>query len=232
MKTRYELRLSARETLNGHWGTMALATLVFMLISGVANMHGSLGRILNQVGDIFNLSDSWGLKLLATSSSLSTLGVAISIFVIFPLSFGFEQMFLRFERDRNTDIVSAIFWGFKEYWRSVAVSLLYVVYIFLWCLLFIVPGIVKAYAYSMSYYLALDHPEWDAERCIHESRMMMRGHKWQLFVLDLSFIGWRILCIFTLGIGTLWLQPYMNQTHVKFYNELVADQQPAEKVEA
>ena len=95
-------------------------------------------------------------------------------------------------------------------------------YTLLWTLLLVIPGIIKGYAYSMTPYVMNDHPELDAEDCIHESRMIMRGHKWKLFCLDLSFIGWAILCLFTLGIGFLWLQPYMESSHAKFYEELKA----------
>ncbi len=232
MKTRYELRLSARETLNGHWGMMILAVIVYEAIAIVAQTPASIGRGLTQISSLTGMGEGMELGLLVAAIPLSFIGIAIAVFLGWPLAYGFEQMPLRFDRNRNIDIISAIFLGFKDYWRSILLSLLSAIYVILWTFLLIVPGIIKACAYSMSTYLALDHPDWDAERCIHESRMMMRGHKWQLFVLDLSFIGWTLLCILTLGIGFLWLIPYINQTHVKFYNELVADQQPAAPVAA
>ena len=74
----------------------------------------------------------------------------------------------------------------------------------------------------MTPYIAYDRPDLDADDCIHESRMMMKGYKWKLFCMDLSFIGWAILCLFTLGIGFLWLQPYIEASHAKFYEELKA----------
>ncbi len=143
------------------------------------------------------------------------------LLVVCPLSFGFMICFLRMVRGEDSDeMVGDQFKVFNKYGRYLGVSLLYTLYVLLWTLLFIIPGIVKSYAYAMTPYIVYDHPEMDADDCIHESRMMMKGHKWKLFCLDLSFIGWAILCVFTLGIGTLWLQPYIEASHSKFYEEL------------
>ena len=145
------------------------------------------------------------------------------LLVVCPLSFGFSLCFLRLVRGEDcSEMVGDQFSVFSKYGRYLGVSLLYTLYVILWCLLLIIPGIIKSYAYAMTPYVANDHPELDADDCIHESRMMMKGNKWKLFCLDLSFIGWAILCIFTLGIGFLWLQPYIEASHAKFYEELKA----------
>ena len=90
-------------------------------------------------------------------------------------------------------------------------------FIFLWSLLFVIPGIVKMYAYSMAYYIKLDHPDYGWKACIDESRQLMDGHKWEKFVLDLSFLGWIIVGSLCLGVGTLWVTPYMEATNAQFY---------------
>ena len=192
MKTYREYKEEARTTLRGHWGKMALATLVYTLIAGICG-------------------------------SIPFANFALIILVGMPLGYGFYLMFLKFDRDQTTDTVGSIFDGFKTYGRAIGVPLLMAVYIFLWTLLLIIPGIIKSYAYSQAYFLAKDHPDWSAEKCIHESRMMMQGHKWRLFVLDLSFIGWFLLGILSLGIGFLWIEPFVYATHVKFYNELLRE---------
>ncbi|MBO6019888.1 MAG: DUF975 family protein [Clostridia bacterium] len=99
-------------------------------------------------------------------------------------------------------------------------GLLQYIFIFLWSLLFIIPGIVKMYSYSMSYYLAINHPDWDWKQCIDESRRIMDGNKWKLFVLDLSFIGWYIVGMLACGIGVLWVYPYNEAARAEFYQEL------------
>ena len=93
----------------------------------------------------------------------------------------------------------------------------------LWTLLFIVPGIIKAYAYSQSYYLAMENPEWDWKRCLDESERIMRGKKGRLFCLDLSFLGWWIVGALCLGVGTLWVVPYHAMARANFHEDLIRE---------
>jgi len=96
-------------------------------------------------------------------------------------------------------------------------------FIFLWMLLLIVPGIVAAYSYRMSLYLLIDNPEIGVSEALRKSKEMMNGYKARLFYLDLSFIGWALLCVLTFGIGILWLYPYMLTSQAIFYEELRKD---------
>ena len=95
-------------------------------------------------------------------------------------------------------------------------------FIFLWSLLLFIPGIVKAYAYSMVYYVKADHPEYGWRECMDESQRLMTGHKWEKFVLDLSFIGWGIVGSLCLGVGTLWVMTYMAATEAQYYEYLTS----------
>ena len=139
---------------------------------------------------------------------------------MWPLDIGYSQASLRFHRGEKNEFVSNIFEVFNLYWRNLGLVALKAVYIFLWTLLLIVPGIVMSYAYEMAYFIRLDHPEWDAADCIRASKQMMKGYKWKLFVLDLSFIGWILLSIISLGIGSLWVIPWIQVSHAHFYEEL------------
>ena len=94
------------------------------------------------------------------------------------------------------------------------------IFIFLWSLLFVIPGIIKSYSYSMSNFIMAENPEMSAKEAMEVSMEMMRGNKWRLFCLELSFIGWGILCLFTLGIGYLWLNPYINASLAAFYDDV------------
>lgn len=176
----------------------------------------------------YALKGNWTQAVLATLVFTLVGAAAGSIpfaglLVVCPLGFGFSLCFLRLVRGEDSDeMVGDQFKVFNQYGRYLGGSLLMALYVLLWCLLLIVPGIVKSYAYAMTPYILSDRPDLDADDCIHESRMMMKGYKWKLFCMDLSFIGWAILCLFTLGIGLLWLQPYIEASHAKFYEELKA----------
>lgn len=174
------------------------------------------------------LKGNWTQAVLTTLVFTLIVGAAGSIplaglLVVCPLEFGFMLCFLRMVRgEDSSEMVDDQFNVFSKYGRYLGSSLLMTLYILLWCLLLIIPGIIMSYAYAMTPYIVNDRPDLDADECIHESRMMMKGYKWKLFCLDLSFIGWAILCLFTLGIGYLWLQPYIEASHAKFYEELKA----------
>lgn len=175
----------------------------------------------------YALKDNWTQAVLATLVfTLVTAAGSIpfaGLLVVCPLEFGFMLCFLRLIRgEDSSEMVGDQFSVFSKYGRTLGTSLLMTLYILLWCLLFVIPGIIMSYAYAMTPYIMNDRPDLDASDCIHESRVMMKGYKWKLFCLDLSFIGWAILCIFTLGIGLLWLQPYIEASHAKFYEELKA----------
>lgn len=101
----------------------------------------------------------------------------------------------------------------------IVLSLIKNIFLFLWTLVPIV-GIVKYYAYAMTYYVKYDHPEYDWRTAITESRRMMNGHKFELFCLQLSFLGWMIVGALCLGVGTLWVTPYMRVAEANFYEDL------------
>ena len=100
---------------------------------------------------------------------------------------------------------------------------------FFWTLLFIIPGIIKSYSYSQTYFIYKDclasgrNEDMNYLDYVTESRKLMKGHKFELFVLQLSFLGWAILSVLTLGIGFIWLIPYINGVMAEFYNDLAGD---------
>ena len=100
-------------------------------------------------------------------------------------------------------------------------------FVFLWSMLFIIPGIIKAFSYSMAPYIRADHPEYTWRQCLDESIRITNGHKMRIFLLELSFIGWYIVGALALGIGTLWVEPYMQASLASYY-ESIRDPMPAE----
>ena len=153
-----------------------------------------------------------------------TSSFVIGILVIGPLSFGLSKLYLKLVREGTQMDVAGLFDGFSEdLGGNIILGLLQALFIFLWSLLFIIPGIVKSYAYSMAFYIKADHPEYDWKQCLDESQRITKGHKMELFILDLSFIGWAILASFTFGIGMFWLSPYMNTTKTNYYEALKSE---------
>jgi uncharacterized membrane protein len=147
-----------------------------------------------------------------------------------PLGYGFYLMFLKFDRDQTTDTVGSIFDGFKTYGRAIGVPLLMAVYIFLWTLLLIIPGIVKAYSYRMVPYILRDNPELSATEVITASRQLMDGNKWQTFVFDLSYIGWFLLGCITFGlVNVSWTSPYRQNANAALYLTLIGEKEYREE---
>ena len=122
--------------------------------------------------------------------------------------------------NENTPSFGSVFSGFSNFGKNVGTYLLMMVYLMLWTMLFIIPGVVKAISYSMTIYIRNDHPEYTANQAITESRRMMNGHKMEYFLLQLSFIGWMIVGYFCCGVGTLWVTAYITTTNAHFYEEL------------
>lgn len=141
-------------------------------------------------------------------------------FVINPFQVGCERFFLR--NLNETAQVGNIGYGFDNNYKNIAKTMFFRdMYTFFWSLLFIIPGIVKAYEYRMIPFLLADNPQMTKEEAFAESKRMMKGQKWRTFVLDLSFLGWYILAALTLGIlGVFYVIPYVNQTNAALYETL------------
>lgn len=195
MKAR-DFRAAAKTALSGKWGTFAIITLLYVVLSSVS-AYVPLGAII--VGG--------------------------------PLVMGLYIVALMVARGQDIE-VGNMFDGFKTFGKSVGLYLVNNIFIFLWTLLFFVPGLIKTFAYQMSYYIIQDHPEMTITEARKESIRMMKGNKWRLFCLNLSFTGWILLSFLTCGILMLWVAPYTQTAVAAFYEDLKAKQAPAEQTEA
>lgn len=146
----------------------------------------------------------------------SLLSIALQI-VAATIAVGFVIYALNVSRMRQAGI-GTLFDGFSIFGRALVLRILMGIFIFLWSLLFIIPGIIAAYRYRMATYLLIDHPEMSPLDCIRASKQMMAGRKGELFVLDLSFIGWAILC--AIPFVSVWVAPYMEVTYCNYYQAL------------
>lgn len=173
------------------------------------------------------LTDKWVMAAVATlvmgavSAAASYIPVAGTILVSLPVMYGYAIVMLNVFRGDEVNI-GGLFDGFSDFGRIVGTKLLQAIYTLLWMLLLIIPGIIKHYSYAMTDFILKDRPELSNNAAIEKSMAMMDGNKMKLFLLDLSFIGWAILCLFTLGIGYFFLQPYIQAAHAAFYEDLKA----------
>ncbi len=159
--------------------------------------------------------------IVSAISGIASTTVIIPLLITGPLSFGAAKVFLKLARSGDPIKIEDTFSGFtSDIGGNIILGLLISIFTFLWSLLFVIPGIIKAYSYSMAFHIKHDNPAYTWQQCIDESRKMMDGNKMRLFLLDLSFIGWIIVGVLCFGIGTLWVAPYMATAHANFYEEI------------
>ncbi len=186
-----------------------------------ANARAALGANLFGGNWIIALAVSLIASLINTALSGVSAGV-LSLLVAGPLAVGTANVFLRITR-LGTARLEDMFTGFTEgLAENLLLGLMQALFTFLWSLLFIIPGIVKAYSYSMASFIKYDHPDWTWQNCLDESIRIMDGHKADLFWLDLTFIGWHLLGACTCGIAYLWVTPYVEAAHASFYESIRA----------
>ncbi len=165
-----------------------------------------------------------GYFLYVTLVSASSAVVVGPFIVTGPLLVGLSSLFLINSRTQDNIQLDNLFRPFKENMgRNVLLGILKSVYIMLWSLLFIVPGIIKSLSYSMSEFIAVDHPEYTASECLDASRDLMNGHKMDLFILNLTFIGWYLLGACVIGFGSYWVQAYMYSARAVFYRQIIGE---------
>lgn len=181
-----------------------------------------------------SLSGNWGSAAVFTLvyfaitcivSSIDITAGIITMLLTAPLAYSYNIMFLDNLRSGKAIEVQALFEGYNDYSRITGTYLLMVVYILLWSLLLVIPGVVKSISYSQTLYILRDEPTLSYNGAIERSMAMMKGHKMDYFLLILSFIGWYILGIVSLGIGFLWINPYISRTLAFFYEDLKSEQE-------
>ena len=153
------------------------------------------------------------------------IGVIGMYIVLPPLMLGLIMVCLNVTYGDNVEI-GTLFKGFNYMGKAIALFLMVIFFTMLWSLLFVIPGIIKAYSYSMAFYILAENPEMTAREALNESKEITKGHKLDLFVLELSFILWGLLATVTFGIAYVYVLPYMQLTYVNFYHNI--KRQPAQ----
>lgn len=237
MKLAADFRREAREALRGRWPIAILFGLAAAVLggtetgtpevklnydvaSGVSATFGYAGQSVYSTGQGFN--PRWSGLLIGGAVYLVVIALVLGV-LFFILGSIVRVGYARY----NLGLVDRTECGFETLfaylsdWKTTALTqLLKSVYIFLWSLLFLVPGIIAGYTYAMTNFILAEHPDMTPGEALRASRAMMTGNRWRLFCLHFSFIGWKLLCSLTFGLGNLVLQPYCEAANAAFYREL------------
>jgi len=218
------LRARARENLKNSWAiSIGMAAIAFVLGGAIAGVTfipqissdtqivflQKLNRILNEGIRIGNFTIGFRSGIFGMAGFL--LGGVIEL--------GYAQFLLKQHDGKNLDWHD-LFSQFDRFGQGFAQKFLRGLYSTLWGLLFIIPGIVKTYSYAMTPFIMAEHPNLTAQEAISASKDLMDGHKWELFVLRLSFIGWSFVAALTMNLGNLVLNPYKNAAEAAFYRQI------------
>ncbi len=233
MKYAADFRRIARDGLRGQWMTAVAAAVIASLLGVIelggpklkfeltdGNFHGGL-QIAGQ--DILSFDGIHGIGLagIATTILVAAILIGVARFILGAImGIGYDRFHLDIV-DRRMAEIGTMF-GYFAHWKTAACArLLQGVYVLLWSLLLIVPGIMAAYSYAMTGYILAENPELTASEAIARSKNMMFGNRWRLFCMQFSFIGWEILsALLTFGIGALWIAPYKQSATAAFYREI------------
>ena len=234
MKYAADFRRIARNALSGRWGLAVVAGLVASLLgavtsetSGVNLNFGSTGSNEGVTGQPIVDSTVWNEEIAGIFVGVVSVVLVLALIVAVAYAFlgsivgvGYSQFNLDLVDRKKAPEIGTLFGHFRNWKTAVAAGFLRGLYVILWSLLFVIPGIVAGYSYAMTNYILAEHPELTASEAIDKSKQMMYGNRGRLFCLQLSFIGWDLLCILTLGIGNLWLIPYKQAAEAAFYREV------------
>lgn len=221
-----DYRRIARDKLKGNWPGAVLAGLLAMLLGGAgAALRFSFsskdwpwsGHVWPWSGQGWSFSGHvWLIQALTAAAGIATLIWLVRLIIGSAVELGWCSFNVRLVRDAQAS-VSELFERFSILFKALGLRLFMALFIFLWSLLLVVPGIVAAYRYSMAAYLMAENPNMGIQEAVDASKRMMAGRKGRLFCLHFSFIGWWFLSILTAGIGLLFLTPYIKAAETAFY---------------
>lgn len=213
-----DIRARARENLRGNWGISIAAAFVAAIFGALLVSSSNLLEIVERFNEEAPPRVHTLLALMASAASTFSL---LHLILGGVVQLGYSK-FLLSQHDGKEYEVRDLFSQFERFSIGFLQYFLRNLYVILWSLLFIIPGIIKSFSYAMTPFILADHPQMTAKEAIRCSTELMDGHKGELFLLGLTFLGWDLLSGLTLGIGSLWLNPYKNAAYAAFYRELQA----------
>lgn len=192
-----QLKSRAKEPIRGKWG-VAIGTVLF-------------ANIILEVDFAYRVTSELGAEGLSYSINL------IALLLGGVISVGLCRFLLNMATGREEARFDNLFSGFNIYLKTLGLNILITLAVVAGTLLFIIPGIIVSLMFSQAFYILSEDPSKSITQCISESVNLMTGHKWELFYLELTFIGWWLLAVITLGIAALWVSPYQKLTEANFY---------------
>ena len=238
MKIAEDFRRIARNALTNKWFIAVAVGLVASILGGISgggpefkvNIDGSnismnfnvAGQTIKSIGTNGGVDSEVGAFILASLPIIiiASLFAAVIYFVLGSfIGVGYAKFNLNLV-DKKNAAFETLFEYFSHWKTTTIARLLRALYVFLWSLLFIIPGIVAGFSYAMTDYILAEDPELTADEAISQSKSIMTGNKWRFFCLQFSFIGWDILATLAFGIGHLWLTPYKQAAYAAFYREV------------
>ena len=244
MKFSRDLKLDARRALKHNWVSAIIASFIASLLGGITSSGiGSVSFDFSGMGSGGTIDpsapidpDTLATLLKIYNVMLAFIGIMLIVMVIYIIIYhtiggavavGYAKYNVNLIDGKDANI-SNLFESFSRWFPAFGARILCQIFTFLWSLLFVIPGIIAAFSYAMVPYVLADNPWMTANEAIVESKILMRGNKWRLFCLNLSFIGWYFLGGFTLGIALIWVIPYHQAAIAAFYRDIC----PAKNAEA
>lgn len=225
-------RARARGALKGNWGIAILVSLVAGLLGGGVTSGGLSFKININLDEAAGPVVTGDLPAGMENLLVGILGVSATVMLVIcgimsivnlvlggAMCLGYARYNLNLI-DQKEATFNDLFSQFDRFGPALAMSLLRNLYVFLWSLLLVIPGLVASYGYAMAPYIMLEDPDCSASEALARSKAMMDGHKGELFCLELSFIGWGMLVVLTGNIGNLFLNPYQAAAWASFYRDL------------
>ena len=234
MFDRKKYKKFAKMQLKSRWLTPVLMTLITGVILTIMNLPELRESLLelkeskallefSSVNDINITRNFFFSAPQHPGNILNEIVSYLAIFAEFVLMFASISVYIKMSHGPEPVTLSSFVEGLSLWAKGILCGLWKSLWIFLWSLLFIIPGIVKSYAYSQTEYLLLEYPELSVSKALRISILITRGHKGDLFIQDLSFLGWMILASIPAGLGYLWLVPYISMTRVNAFHGLLKD---------
>ncbi|MBQ9845309.1 MAG: DUF975 family protein [Oscillospiraceae bacterium] len=231
-----DFRKIAREGLKGNWLLAVGAGLIAVLLGGTiitttGSSGGSSGGSSEPMPDPLSFQQAMDgvttepvivnflLAVIGITSVFAILYLIVSLIIGGAVSMGYARFNLNLVNRTNPDIRD-MFSETGRFKAGFVMQFLTTLYVLLWSFLLVVPGIIASYSYKMAPYILMENPDMTASDAIKASKELMNGNKWRLFCLEFSFIGWSLLAAVTLGIGMLFLRPYMEAAGAAFYREI------------
>ena len=218
-----QIRLKARDSLKGNYWPAVGVAFVAAIFGSLLSAAGSVSITIDEDVLRFLYKDVPAIVVFLLVGFASATGIMNFLHLILGgvIQLGYAQYLLK-QHDREISTTKELFSRFDYFGQGFLQRFLRILFTFLWALLFVIPGVIKIYAYSMTPFIMAENPEMKARDAMRLSEMRMKGHKWELFCLEFSFIGWTLLCVLTLGIGSFFLHPYTNAAYAAFYRDKIS----------